>query len=108
MRHKDTECPYCGAGVEINHDDGYGYSEDDTHKQECGECGKTFAYTTTICFYYRPRKANCLNGGEHQYEKTKTYPPEYARLRCTACGHEKPLTANAEVTGAPLAARPVD
>ena len=98
---KDTECPYCGADVEINHDDGYGYSEDDLHQQECGECGKTFAYTTMICFYYRARKADCLNDGEHQYEKTKTYPPEFARLRCKDCGHEKPLTANAQVSGVP-------
>lgn len=22
---RDTECPYCGEDVEINHDDGYGY-----------------------------------------------------------------------------------
>ena len=26
----DVECPYCGAEIEINHDDGYGYEEDET------------------------------------------------------------------------------
>ena len=96
---KDTNCPYCGADVEINHDDGYGYSEDDLHQQECGDCGKTFTYTTVIHFSYSPRKADCLNGGEHDYHKTATYPPEFARLRCKTCGDERPLPSNADVTG---------
>ena len=30
-----VECPYCGADVEINHDDGYGLEEDLIFKQEC-------------------------------------------------------------------------
>ena len=57
---RDTECPYCGEDVEINHDDGYGYSEDETHQQECGACGKTFTYTTMIHFSYRTRRASAL------------------------------------------------
>ena len=96
---RDTECPYCGEDVEINHDDGYGYSEDETHQQECGACGKTFTYTTMIHFSYSPSKADCLNGGEHDYRKTATYPPEFARLRCKMCDDEKPLPANAEIRG---------
>jgi len=52
----DVVCPYCGSGVEINHDDGYGYEEDKTFEQECGSCGKTFVYTTTIVFYYHAKK----------------------------------------------------
>ena len=92
---KDTECPYCGADVVINHDDGYGYNEDDLHQQECGECGKTFTYTTVIHFSYRSRPADCLNDGVHRYEKTKTYPPQFAQMRCTECGHETPLPPNA-------------
>ena len=95
---RDTECPYCGADVEINHDDGYGYDESDMHQQEC-ECGKTFAYFTAIHFTYRTYKADCLNGGEHDYRKTATYPPEFARLRCKMCGDEQPLTANAGSNG---------
>lgn len=98
---KDTNCPYCGADVEINHDDGYGYSEDDLHQQECGDCGKTFTYTTAIHFSYRARKADCLNGAEHQYQRTKTYPPEFARLRCVECGHETALPSNAKLNGGP-------
>lgn len=88
---RDVECPYCGADLDINHDDGYGYSEDETHQQECCECGKAFVFTTAIHFSYRVDKADCLNGAEHTYERTKTWPPEAARLRCTQCGDEKPL-----------------
>ncbi len=89
--HKDTECPYCGEGVNICHDDGYGYSEDGTHQQQCPKCEKTFTYTTSIHLSYRTRKADCLNGAEHEYEKTETFPPEFARLQCKHCDHEKRL-----------------
>lgn len=85
-----AECPYCGKEVGIIHDDGYGYEEDQIYNQECS-CGKTFAFKTIIIFDYDTFKADCLNGGEHNYEKTRTYPPEFARLRCKDCGHEKPL-----------------
>lgn len=85
------ECPYCGSDVEINHDDGYGYDEDQIHNQGCRACGKTFVYTTSIDVSHELSQADCLNGGEHMWEKTKTYPPEFARMRCTVCGEEKPL-----------------
>jgi hypothetical protein len=87
----DTECPYCGADVEINHDDGYGYEEDRIHQQECRSCEKSFVFTTCISFDYSPKKADCLNGGEHTYQKTKTYPPRYAVMECSTCGDRRPL-----------------
>ena len=34
---KDVECPYCYADQEINHDDGYGFDEDQLYEQECSE-----------------------------------------------------------------------
>ena len=46
---KDVECPYCGTGQEINHDDGYGYEEDDPHEQSCPHCDKTFVFTPPYC-----------------------------------------------------------
>lgn len=94
----DIDCPYCGAGVEINHDDGYGYTEDEKHQKECPECEKTFVFTTAISFHYSPEKADCLNGGGHDYHKTKTYPPEFARLRCSMCDDERPLVPNVELS----------
>ena len=39
----DTNCPYCDADIKINHDDGYGYTESNTHQQRCYVCEKTFA-----------------------------------------------------------------
>jgi len=81
----DAQCPYCNTWQEINHDDGYGLSED-VHHQQCVECDKYFIYTTCISMSYDTDKADCLNDGKHQFEKTITYPPEYARMQCTVCG----------------------
>lgn len=89
----DVGCPYCGADLYINHDDGYGYGEGILYQQECGKCSKTFTYRTNIILLYNIAKANCLNGGEHKYELTKTFPIEAVRLRCSMCGDEKPIIA---------------
>ena len=83
----DVNCPYCGTSLEINHDDGYGYEEDQLFEQECAACGKTFAYATHIEVYHEAKRADCLNGAAHQYEQTVTYPPEYSRLQCRVCGN---------------------
>ncbi|KAF0844370.1 hypothetical protein FNL37_1814 [Methylovorus glucosotrophus] len=88
---QDVECPYCSEWNEINHDDGRGYAEGEMHQQECWQCAKTFTFNTQIHFSYEAFKADCLNDGPHQYEKTHTIPKEYARLRCKCCGDEKPL-----------------
>lgn len=88
----DIECPYCGDEQEINHDDGYGYAEDEVHEQECSNCEKTFVFTTSIHFYYSATKADCLNGGEHKYKKTMTVPRRYTRMRCSDCDHERKPT----------------
>jgi len=52
---KDCRCPYCDEYQEINHDDGYGYDEDQTHEQMCWNCDKVFEYRTFIRFSYRAR-----------------------------------------------------
>lgn len=89
MSNKDVECPYCGAGVEICHDDGQGYAEDEKHQEECETCGKAFVFNTFISFRYRAQKADCLNGGEHQWRETNTIPRCFRRLKCTVCDDEK-------------------
>ena len=59
---RDVDCPYCGKGQDINHDDEYGYHEDEVFEQECSKCDKVFVYTTTISFYYEAEKAPCKVG----------------------------------------------
>jgi len=90
----DINCPYCEKGLDINHDDGFGYEEDVTHEMECKHCGKSFVFTTSIMFYYKPEKADCLNGGEHDYKLSHTSPREYSKMRCSMCDDERELTEN--------------
>ena len=89
MAYDDVECPYCGKGQEINHDDGYGYEEGVTYQQQCGHCDKYFTYTTSISFYYDAEKADCLNEGEHNWEPTTTQPKFFTKMRCTMCDEER-------------------
>jgi hypothetical protein len=89
---KDVECPYCEKWQEINHDDGYGYEEGEVYEQECCDCNKTFTYTTSISFYHEAEKADCLNGSEHEFEPTRTYPKEYTQMRCKMCDQKREPT----------------
>ena len=89
---KDINCPYCGAEQYIDHVDGNGYGEDEKHQQQCSNCEKTFVYTTTISFYYDADKAECLNGGEHDFQPTHTSPREYTMMRCAMCDEERKPT----------------
>jgi hypothetical protein len=98
----DVECPYCGAEQEICHDDGYGYEEGIAHQQECGDCCMTFVFLTSIRFYYRVEKADCLNGGEHKmnlvHHSNKDKFPNWTR--CEICGEDdmgKPLPYEEEL-----------
>ena len=88
----DVECPYCGKEQEINHDDGYGYDEGTLHRQECADCGKSFAYETTIDVSHEAFAAPCIDGdAEHDWEETGTIPRCYRKLRCSVCGEEKEI-----------------
>jgi len=88
----DINCPYCNKELDINHDDGFGYKEDVKHQMDCPHCEKSFVFTTSITFYYKPEKADCLNDGKHDYQLTQTYPREWSKMRCTMCDDEKELT----------------
>lgn len=88
----DVECPYCGADQNINHDDGYGYEEDETHQQECDSCGKNFAYTTSVIYLYQATKADCLNGAPHKYKPSITWPKTATRMICKDCGASRRCT----------------
>ena len=94
---KDEKCPYCDEWQEINHDDGYGYEEDRVYQQECTSCGKTFVYTTAIILSYNAEKADCLNGADHDWQPTITYPKECTKMYCTMCDeHREPTSEEKE------------
>lgn len=99
---KDINCPYCDHPQEINHDDGYGYSEERIHQQQCGKCDKYFTFTTSIMYHYEVDKADCLNGGEHEYYPTHTFPKEYTKMRCSMCEDERYLTEDEKIKFSPL------
>lgn len=88
----DVDCPYCGAGVEIVHDDGYGYEEGKKYQEWCGACKKYFAYTTSISFYYEATKADCLNDDGYDWLPTTTFPKCHTDIECTMCGERRKPT----------------
>jgi hypothetical protein len=85
----DVNCPYCDAGMEICHDDGFGYKEGVLHQQECFKCGKTFTFETSIIFHYTEHKADCLNDGNHDYQPTTSFPEFCRKMRCSICHEER-------------------
>lgn len=87
---KDLTCPYCGHEQDVNHDDGFGYEEDEAHQVECAECEKKFIFHTHISFSYHESKANCLNGGPHDFTEWSEHHLIGTELahktrRCRAC-----------------------
>jgi hypothetical protein len=88
----DLECPYCNAEQNVNHDDGYTYTEGVKHEMQCCSCEKYFVYQTSISFYYEPEKADCLNDTEHDFQPTITYPKEFTKMECTMCGENRTPT----------------
>ena len=87
-----VKCPYCGFEQYINHNDGYGFREDEVHFKACPLCDKYFAYETTVTYSYDVRKCDCQNDGNHQWELTMTSPKCFSNMHCTECGEERELT----------------
>lgn len=87
MADYDVECPYCGKGQEICHDNNYGFDEGVRHTQECSDCERMFAYYTSIVLSYTAKKAPCENGEEHQWEELTAYP--WPVWRCRFCGETR-------------------
>lgn len=89
----DIECPYCGAGQDICHDDGEGYNEDELHQQECSKCEKTFGFYTSISYYYEPKAVACFNGAECIFVECSRYEFNNGNTvvfyRCKICDEDK-------------------
>jgi len=91
----DLDCPYCGKGLDVFHDDGQGYEEDLNHQMQCRSCRKHFVFTTYVTFSYTPAQADCLNGKRHKWQPTTTYPKRFFMMECQTCG-EKRLPTESE------------
>lgn len=89
---KDLECPYCGEWCDVNHDDELSYQEDYPNEMECEHCENNFIFYTHTSFSYSSKKADCLNGENHDYKPTHTYPRELTQMMCTACGEKREFT----------------
>ena len=89
---KDIECPYCESDQYIDHDDGYGYGEDELYQQQCENCEKTFTYNTGIMYHYKVYKADCLNDSDHVFKPTHTFPVEFTKMICKGCDIEREPT----------------
>lgn len=86
----EISCPYCGKSQDISHDQEF--EDGELFELECDSCEKNFVYTVAISFHYESAEADCLNGSEHTFEWTKTYPIKYSRMRCVDCGLERQPT----------------
>ncbi len=85
----DVKCSYCGTGLEIINDDGFGLEEDRIYEQECFACGKVFAFRSSISVSYQAWQADCLNGGSHDYKPSITFPKKYTKMVCQVCVHRR-------------------
>ena len=92
----DVDCPYCGKGVDICHDDGFACEDGFYGQYECPWCEKSFMIDTSISIDHDAYPAPCLNGdAEHDFQMSKTFPVECARCECRVCKTPKPPEATA-------------
>lgn len=93
----DLNCPYCNAEQDVD-TEYYDGQEDTRYEHECSECKKVFVYTMQTHFTFEPYKSDCLNGSQHKYKLTKTWPKEFSRMQCEDCHDERELTEEERVS----------
>jgi hypothetical protein len=84
--HQDLlTCPYCGYKDEDSWElpeevsgDGYGHI--------CDHCGKQFQFTSDTSRTFNSSKADCLNGGEHEWKPILGYADHPNAKYCQQCG----------------------
>ena len=84
----ELECPYCGEDLGDYVDDCH--ESDVEYEYECSKCGKSFIFIIEYYPCFSSYKADCLNGGEHEYENMIGAPEEAfkGRKRCKNCNKE--------------------
>lgn len=86
---KDIQCPYCGREMDV---DSTEIEIDERNEMQCKFCEKNFVFIPEVEIVYSSYKAKCLNGGEHNFQATKTYPVEFTKMECWACGERREPT----------------
>ena len=58
---------------------------------QCPHCEKYFMVSSSMSWYVEGNKADCLNGGEHEWKQIIGAPREYfvGRQRCNNCDEER-------------------
>ena len=79
-----VECPYCGHEYEVCQDDGHATGDGKTYREQCPECEKFFALIPSISYSYEGYKADCMNGGEHDWREREQSSGFKTRL-CWSC-----------------------
>ncbi len=84
----DLHCPYCDENLGDHIDDCH--EADTEYEYECTKCDKSFIFTITYYPTFSSYKADCLNGGKHNYEKMCGIPEEMFKnkYKCKDCGKE--------------------
>lgn len=87
----EVSCPYCEKKSEVKVS-AFKYPKGpfyfDSCEQLCEHCNKNF-----MCnFLFEGSQVQCLNGGEHNYERSKPERIEFTKMIC-ACGKSRSLTS---------------
>lgn len=87
----EIECPYCEHMFDLCHDDGAHYDENVREETNCPSCDKVFMVSASQSWDWEGEKADCLNGGEHDWEPVWGAPREYFHetYRCKGCDEEE-------------------
>lgn len=83
----DLTCPYCEHSYDYEYDDPP--KQDELLEIECPKCEKYFtAIASWELYFYGESKADCLNGGDHEFQSAPFIPNYYPdRKRCVNCGY---------------------
>ena len=82
------DCPYCQREHELDLTD---FEPDTPEQYECS-CGFVFMYSGCITIDLTIWKAECLNGGFHNWKASETYPLEHSRMVCKDCDEHRDPT----------------
>lgn len=78
-------CPYCEI---VFNEPNEHLAPGERSETDCPECEKYFAYAIRYEIITTSYKAECLNGGEHEWT-TQTCYPEFMTQRVCPCGESE-------------------